>query len=286
MVLCFFAVLGLAGGLDALSCWWQFGYVFQRFGVGLRREQLYYFSREDRIIPSFGFYVDDAENVNIVIGNSGGLASRWDQVGVRPWLVSLSLTGAVGIGLTSLAAKTRGRRRWKLRVALAIFTLADGVLWLISENVRWVYLQDNVYVLLTGGCVEAAVAADSRHFDVLRQSRPGISLTMLSFANLARIPRLSLSGRIPNGRLPLWIPLLLGLSPLLAVLLPARRTDHDQCSECDYDLTGNLSGVCPECGTRIGRAATSTKSEPLRDSSVGGAASAATTSPTAALEKP
>ena len=22
-----------------------------------------------------------------------------------------------------------------------------------------------------------------------------------------------------------------------------------RCSQCDYDLTGNVSGVCPECGT-------------------------------------
>lgn len=29
---------------------------------------------------------------------------------------------------------------------------------------------------------------------------------------------------------------------------PARR-----CSSCSYDLTGNESGVCPECGQRIGR---------------------------------
>ncbi len=28
-------------------------------------------------------------------------------------------------------------------------------------------------------------------------------------------------------------------------------TDTRFCQQCDYDLTGNVSGVCPECGTAI-----------------------------------
>jgi hypothetical protein len=34
----------------------------------------------------------------------------------------------------------------------------------------------------------------------------------------------------------------------------ARRADaesHPTCRTCGYDLTGNVSGVCPECGTTI-----------------------------------
>jgi len=27
---------------------------------------------------------------------------------------------------------------------------------------------------------------------------------------------------------------------------------HAHCQKCGYDLTGNVSGTCPECGTRIG----------------------------------
>jgi hypothetical protein len=30
-----------------------------------------------------------------------------------------------------------------------------------------------------------------------------------------------------------------------------RRPNPGHCKKCDYDLTGNLSGVCPECGERI-----------------------------------
>lgn len=30
------------------------------------------------------------------------------------------------------------------------------------------------------------------------------------------------------------------------------RRANGQCVECGYSLTGNRSGVCPECGRRIG----------------------------------
>ena len=30
-----------------------------------------------------------------------------------------------------------------------------------------------------------------------------------------------------------------------------RRAAPGHCQECDYDLTGNVSGVCSECGTKI-----------------------------------
>lgn len=30
-----------------------------------------------------------------------------------------------------------------------------------------------------------------------------------------------------------------------------KRTASNQCIDCGYDLTGNTSGVCPECGTPV-----------------------------------
>ena len=54
------------------------------------------------------------------------------------------------------------------------------------------------------------------------------------------------------------VPLVLGvLSLVLGVTLVRgglrlRLREHpDNCSSCAYNLTGNVSGVCPECGTKI-----------------------------------
>ncbi|HWE93601.1 MAG TPA: hypothetical protein VG269_06460 [Tepidisphaeraceae bacterium] len=30
------------------------------------------------------------------------------------------------------------------------------------------------------------------------------------------------------------------------------RVDRGCCQSCGYDLTGNVSGTCPECGTKVG----------------------------------
>ncbi len=48
----------------------------------------------------------------------------------------------------------------------------------------------------------------------------------------------------------LWVPLLIFLIPSVTLWwLDRRRTPPGQCPRCGYDLTGNVSGVCPECGT-------------------------------------
>ena len=60
--------------------------------------------------------------------------------------------------------------------------------------------------------------------------------------------------------LPLWVPCT-GIAFFLAVyLLPPliqrwSRKRKGLCGACGYDLTGNLSGVCPECATPIFSAA-------------------------------
>ena len=46
---------------------------------------------------------------------------------------------------------------------------------------------------------------------------------------------------------PLWIPLVLGLIPLAYGWFRSRRRNGRHC-HCGYDLTGNVSGRCPECG--------------------------------------
>ena len=44
------------------------------------------------------------------------------------------------------------------------------------------------------------------------------------------------------------------IQELAATFLPARRGER-LCVQCDYDLTGNISGRCPECGWEIDEAA-------------------------------
>ena len=58
------------------------------------------------------------------------------------------------------------------------------------------------------------------------------------------------------GQAALVFGLILAPVALLVLFeLPAlrreRRRRRGQCGECGYDLTGNQSGVCPECGSDV-----------------------------------
>jgi hypothetical protein len=52
---------------------------------------------------------------------------------------------------------------------------------------------------------------------------------------------------------PLWLPVAL-LTPLTIFLdrRDRRRRPPGHCQSCGYNLTGNTSGICPECGVATG----------------------------------
>ena len=63
---------------------------------------------------------------------------------------------------------------------------------------------------------------------------------------------------------PAWLlPVIFAAYPIIAFVRgPLRRRWHrakGACLRCGYDLTGNVSGVCPECGADIGQEASTPK---------------------------
>jgi hypothetical protein len=58
-------------------------------------------------------------------------------------------------------------------------------------------------------------------------------------------------------RIPLWIPLGLIALPTLWMWWLDQRPGRGMCRTCGYNLTGNTTGRCPECGTPINASATS-----------------------------
>ena len=52
--------------------------------------------------------------------------------------------------------------------------------------------------------------------------------------------------------IPFWLPLVVVLIPTaLLWWLDRRRFPPGHCQTCGYNLTGNVSGACPECGHKI-----------------------------------
>ena len=52
-------------------------------------------------------------------------------------------------------------------------------------------------------------------------------------------------------KLPLAIPLVLLLAVTGLSFTRPKLLGSTYCSRCQYDLAGNTSGVCPECGGRV-----------------------------------
>ena len=49
--------------------------------------------------------------------------------------------------------------------------------------------------------------------------------------------------------IPLWLPLVVVTIPTAILLYrDRRRIPPGHCQKCGYNLTGNTSGRCPECG--------------------------------------
>jgi hypothetical protein len=154
----------------------------------------------------------------------------------------------------------RRRSRWPYflqPLAMAVILL----LWVRS------YLPDNTIVRFHRGHIAVFFAAGSaaRRFDPTSSSYFG------SFDAIAYCRQVAQANNYPTGGvagfewigigtsdylcvllIPFWAVALLALAASIwAWLAYRRRRERDRpghCNACGYDLKGNLSGVCPECG--------------------------------------
>jgi hypothetical protein len=73
---------------------------------------------------------------------------------------------------------------------------------------------------------------------------------------VARFPNGFVTGRTRSFSVPLWafvgVTSILPLLFLYRLLHAYRRSLRNGCLRCGYNLTGNISGLCPECGTPTG----------------------------------
>lgn len=160
--------------------------------------------------------------------------------------------------------RQRTRRRLLKRAAIGGF-LAAGLALLVSLG------SVGVLVEPTGRCGVGITRGTLLLFyagmpmQAFRTSGGVIEVGMVSYRGqftgnplTPALPRYATFGA--NTLKVLLIPLsslLIALGLLVFVLwvLDFRRALPEACPECDYNLTGNTSGVCPECGRTIAKAA-------------------------------
>lgn len=163
----------------------------------------------------------------------------------------------------------------KLKTWRIILRTAIGVLlfaWVFSLYAESKLVVGNSqWTLVWGGLeieVVAGPGADSAPRFLFRTT--GLSITPLARGDRwawdghetrfgLRLPEIGVSRpMVPPGTAiwsryyllcPLWLPL--GVVAAVSIWMRRRRHRAGCCETCGYDLTGNLSGQCPECGTRV-----------------------------------
>jgi hypothetical protein len=152
----------------------------------------------------------------------------------------------------TIAMRTRSRFRriakWTgtsmLAAILALYMLNTG--WLVESNTR------QLAVFGSYGGIESTWALTN---SVGHWRSPGMRL-MPNWPGVAgcwrysALPRYSTTPCFATLSIPLWLPLALVGTPTAWLWLRDRRSKPGHCQRCGYDLTGNISHVCPECGQR------------------------------------
>jgi predicted RNA-binding Zn-ribbon protein involved in translation (DUF1610 family) len=133
------------------------------------------------------------------------------------------------------------------------FLIAIALVW--SRSGQWSHLWNRGLVAIADGRVYFAFQLPESDFFLTAEDRVSFSLI------IARLSMPSIwSPSVVSGVvvMPLWIGLLLVAPPTVYLWWIAyrRRVPASHCQHCGYSLTGNTSGVCPECGTVISPAST------------------------------
>jgi hypothetical protein len=141
-----------------------------------------------------------------------------------------------------------------------VATLAAGVLTL-KLQVGWVSAEKRIGIAAQWGALWLIWRSDGYPFDAWGGPVPeaGWSIHWWDLAwseafGLAsrQITRPTLGWASPEQRyvsLPFWMVFVAIAVPTFWLWRHDRRLPPGHCRRCGYDLTGNESGVCPECGS-------------------------------------
>lgn len=164
------------------------------------------------------------------------------------WMAAVNLFERVTIDTSSgIRVGFAGSRHWDIasfRISIPVDTprWRPKFIWFRSGFSLGLISHDGYS--LSNGCF-----GNNENNIAIQKIRTG--LTEQEVMRIAQLPRLSFSIALP---LFVWI-ILTGWYPLFLVvrgpLRRRRRARRGWCIKCGYDLTGNESGVCPECGKPV-----------------------------------
>lgn len=173
------------------------------------------------------------------------MGSRWVNIRRRGWtvLLVLMLTGGMAFGLVGVLSLVF---MFEFQVAPRVNVQRDPFQWyVVRANGGQLEFTQHSYAPPGGaaprrlGALEVTEGFRVRTWILyergISRGGPWMALTLVA-----------------------WLPFVVLTLPALLLLLISRwwgywRWRPGLCRRCGYDLTGNVSGRCPECGTTIGR---------------------------------
>ncbi len=138
-----------------------------------------------------------------------------------------------------------GSRFSRWRAVSAALSLATVIVFCISLKWSFGYCPDGSWVYgINAGTVGVTFAEgspwDSGVYAYARGQYSRIFWLPKTFEQAAPL--------VKEWRVPLWMPFVLFAVPSVVHFFRRRRWPAGHCQRCGYDLTGNTSGRCPECG--------------------------------------
>ena len=152
----------------------------------------------------------------------------------------------------SRSPRARARCRW----GLAVLVLIVAATWVTTARVLFRWAGPGFSVILANGTLQVYGEGFYHTWD---RQWPAVQVGSGFNWGIAW-PQVRGPGYINYGpdtalawpwyvALPLWLPTaVLVIAAALAWLWPQRRKPGT-CATCGYNLTGNITGRCPECGT-------------------------------------
>lgn len=182
-------------------------------------------------------------------------------VGLPLWIPSCLVASGVAFGAWRRLRPRRVSEHWALRTRLVVAAILFGVsvcTWRISVAATWFYSYSTRY--MSGYMIGAA--SGSVGFE--KSNGPpymvgGSGLWPLGQWPTVYVPQVSTAIVGPHGEPLRWgffvpsymLVIVAGLILAWHVVLWRRRVTSELCCPCGYNLRGNVSGTCPECGRKL-----------------------------------
>jgi hypothetical protein len=163
-----------------------------------------------------------------------------------------------------------------IRRTFIVLVCATTVVWMVSIGAKVRYVSDSMTCGLSRGAfllIQYIGSPEDRKYfiDQYAPAARGLSWGLTEAKRGSRFTDyvvLQGIGRTRTGpylfdhalitqvglHVPLWITVVVALAALCVTVIIQRkfRRRTGCCSHCQYDLTGNVSGTCPECGRPVG----------------------------------